>query len=88
MIRLRACPQAKKKFTDLREYTEARWLSKKINAKPRQIITSMTDIFDLYNHRREIELGFRAMKQSLLKSQFTLRSNQPKLIKKCYEEYY
>ncbi len=42
----------------------------------------IADVADLYAHRWEIELGFREMKQSLLDSQFTLRSNQPKLIKK------
>ena len=74
---------------DLPEYIEARLLTKKVNGKPRQILTSMTDVMrfppadivDLYEHRWEIELGFREMKQSLLDSQFTLRSNQPELIK-------
>lgn len=50
-----------------------------VNGKPRKILTSMTDamafrsadIVDLYDHRWEIELGFREMKQSLLDSQFT-----------------
>ncbi|MFT6926276.1 MAG: IS4 transposase [Psychromonas sp.] len=89
IIRLTPCPQARKKFTDLPEYIEARLLTKKVNEKPRQILTSMTDVMriptadivDLYDHRWEIELGFREMKQSLLNSQFTLRSNQPELIK-------
>ena len=89
IIRLTPCPQARKKFTDLPEYIEARLLTKKVNGKPRQILTSMTDVMrfppadivDLYEHRWEIELGFREMKQSLLDSQFTLRSNQPELIK-------
>jgi len=40
-----------------------------------------SDVVDLYAHRREIELGFREIKQSLLDNQFTLRSNQPELIK-------
>jgi len=61
----------------------------KVNGKESDILTSMTDpmrfpvaeIVDLYAHRWEIELGFREMKQSLLDSQFTLRSNQPELIK-------
>jgi IS4 transposase len=46
------------------------------------------DIVDLYEHRWEIELGFREMKQSLLDSQFTLRSNQPELIKQELWGYY
>lgn len=89
IIRLTPCPQARKKFTDLPEYIEARLLTKKVNGKPRQILTSMVDVMqfpaadivDLYEHRWEIELGFREMKQSMLDSQFTLRSNQPELIK-------
>lgn len=39
------------------------------------------DIVDLYAHRWEIELGFREIKQSLLENRFTLRSQQPELIK-------
>ena len=41
----------------------------------------IADIVNLYEHRWEIELGFREMKQSLLDSKFRLRSNQPALIK-------
>jgi len=89
IIFLTACPQARKKFPDLPETIEARLVSKKINGKICEILTSMTDpmkfpvadIVDLYAHRWEIELGFREMKQSLLDNQFTLRSNQPELIK-------
>lgn len=88
IVRLKACPQARKKFTDLPASIEVRLVSKKINGKICEILTSMTDtmkfpvadIADLYAHRWEIELGFREMKQSLLDSQFTLRSNQPELI--------
>lgn len=91
IIRLTPCRQARKKFTDLPEYIEARLLTKKVNGKPRQILTSVVDamqfpaadIVDLYEHRWEIELGLREMKQSLLDSQFTLRSNQPELIKQA-----
>jgi IS4 transposase len=68
---------------------EARLVSRKINGKECEVLTSMTDamkfpvadIVDLYAHRWEIELGFKEMKQSLLDSQFSLRSNQPELIK-------
>ena len=89
IVRLMTCPQARKKFTDLPSSIEVRLVSKKINGKVCEILTSMTDVMkfpvadiaDLYAHRWEIELGFREMKQSLLDSQFTLRSNQPELIK-------
>ncbi|XPF94167.1 IS4 family transposase [Colwellia sp. RE-S-Sl-9] len=89
IVRLTACPQARKKFPELPESIEARLVSRKVNGKACEVLTSMTDamkfpvadIVDLYGHRWEIELGFREMKQSLLDSQFTLRSNQPELIK-------
>lgn len=89
IVRLIACPQARKKFNDLPASIEVRLVTKKINGKVCEILTSMTDVMrfpvadiaDLYAHRWEIELGFREMKQSLLDSQFTLRSNQPELIK-------
>lgn len=89
IVRINACSQARKNFSDLPEYIEVRLLTRTINGVQRQVLTSMTDamrypaadIVDLYSHRWEIELGFREMKQSLLDSQFTLRSNQPELIK-------
>ena len=89
IVRLTACPQARKKFPDLPKSIEARLVSRKVNGKECEVLTSMADamkfpvadIVDLYAHRWEIELGFREMKQSLLDSQFTLRSNQPELIK-------
>lgn len=88
-IRVMACPQARKKWPRLPQSLDMRLLTKTIKGKPVQIITSMldhrrypkTDIVDLYTHRWEIELGFREMKQSLLDSRFTLRSNQPELVK-------
>ena len=89
LIRLSPCPQARKKWADLPETMDVRLLTKVIKGKKVQIITSMidplrfpsADIVDLYAHRWEIELGFREMKQSLLDNRFTLRSNQPELIK-------
>jgi len=89
IIRLTACPQARKKWNDLPQTIDARLLNKKVNGKEVQILTSMVaplyfpsaDIVDLYAHRWEIELGFREIKQSLLDNRFTLRSNQPELIR-------
>jgi hypothetical protein len=88
-IRVKSCPQARKKWSDLPATVEMRLLTKKIKGKEVKIITSMLehqrypkgDIVDLYAHRWEIELGFREIKQSLLDNRFTLRSNQPDLIK-------
>jgi IS4 transposase len=82
VVRLTACPQARKKFPDLPQSIEARLVSKKVNGKECDVLTSMTDpmrfhiaeIVYLYTYRWEIELDFREMKQSLLDSQFTLRA--------------
>ena len=68
---------------------QARLISKIIKGKQVDLITSLTDpqaypaaeIVDLYSHRWEIELGYREMKQYMLENRFTLRSNQPELIK-------
>ena len=89
IIRLTTCPQARKKWSGLPLTMDVRLLKKKVNGKALQMITSMVDlgrfpsedIVDLYTHRWEIELGFREMKQSLLDNRFTLRSNQPELIR-------
>ncbi|KGJ95691.1 IS4 family transposase [Thalassotalea sp. ND16A] len=89
LIQLTSCAQARKKFPDLPETVEARLITKTVKGKQVQILTSMVDsmrfpnadIVDLYSHRWEIEVGFREMKQSLLDNRFTLRSNQPELIK-------
>jgi len=89
IIRIATSPQAKKKWEGLSSHVEVRLLSKTIKGKSVEIITSMTDpmkypaadIVDLYAHRWEIELGYREMKQYLLENRFTLRSNQPELIR-------
>jgi len=70
IIRLAACPQARKKFPDLPQSIEVRLVSRKINGKICEVLTSMTDamifpvadIVDLYAHRWEIELGFKEIK--------------------------
>lgn len=88
IIVLTASPQAKKKFSDLRDEVEVRLLTKTIKGKEVNILTSMTDpmrfpaaeIVDLYSHRWEIEVGYREMKSSLLKNEFTLRSKKPEMI--------
>ena len=85
LVRLATTPQAKKKWPELPAYLEARLLTRQINGKERQILTSMTDpmrypatdVAELYMHRWEIELGYREMKQSLHLRQLTLRSKKP-----------
>ena len=89
IILLKTTPQARKKWSDLPATVEARLVRRTINGKVYSILTSMTDplrypvanIADLYAHRWEIELGFREMKQYMLKSQLTLRSKKPEMIK-------
>ncbi len=52
------------------------------------LLTSMTDAMsfpggemaDLYSHRREIELGYREIKQTMQLSRLTLRSKKPELV--------
>ena len=88
LVRLTTTPQSRTKRPDLPHTLEARLVTRHIKGKPVQILTSMVDpmaypsadIVDLYGHRWEIEMGYREMKQHLLESRFTLRSNLPELI--------
>lgn len=88
-VELTLSPQARKKWPDAPEVLTARLISKEINGKRIQILTSMcephrypvADIVDLYSHRWEIEHGFREMKQHLLNNELTLRSKKPELIR-------
>jgi len=88
LILLKTTPQARKKWSNLPTTMEARLVKRTINGKVYSILTSMTDplrypvadIADLYSHRWEIELGFREMKQYMLKNQLTLRSKKPQMI--------
>ena len=41
----------------------------------------VADIADLYAHRWEIELGYREMKQYMLKNELTLRSKKPEMVR-------
>ncbi|BCV56787.1 MAG: hypothetical protein WAqPseu_22870 [Shewanella algae] len=74
---------------------EARLLTKTIKGKSVSILTSLTDplrypgaeIVDLYAHRWEIEVGYREVKQHLLESRFTLRSQLPSWLSKNYGVY-
>ncbi len=84
LVRLKPSPQARKKWPQLPETLEARLLTRTINGKERQVLTSMVDpmrfvgadIVDLYGHRWEIELGYREMKHSLQQHRLTLRSKK------------
>ena len=89
LVKIETTPQSKKKFDDLGDSVIARLVTRTVKDKEVEILTSMVDpmrfpkrdIVDLYSHRWKIELGFREMKQYMLDNRFTLRSNQPDLIK-------
>ncbi|WP_429078951.1 transposase, partial [Aeromonas veronii] len=65
LVRLKTSPQTRKKWPHQLDTVEARLLTRTINGKERQVLTSMVDpmrfpgadIVELYSHRREIELG-------------------------------
>ncbi|APS32798.1 Transposase [Serratia marcescens] len=89
LVELKLSPQARKKWPAAPEMLIARLISKEVNGKKVQILTSMcdplrypkADIVDLYGHRWEIEHGFREMKQYLLQNELTLRSKKPELVR-------
>ena len=84
LVRIKTSPQARKKWLQLPETLEARLLTRTINGKERQVLTSMVDpirfpsanIVELYGHHWEIELGYREMMHSLQQHRLTLRSKK------------
>ncbi len=84
LVQLKTSPQARKKWPQQPETMVARLLTRTINGKARQVLTSMVDpmrfpgadIVELYGHRWEIELGYREMKHSLQQHKLTLRSKK------------
>jgi IS4 transposase len=89
LVLLRSNPRARKLFSDLPKTMTARLVTLKIKGKDYQVLTSMTDllryplkdIVGLYEHRWEIELGYREQKQYMLGNRLTLRSRLPELVK-------
>lgn len=89
LVHIKTTPQSRKKFIELPNYIEARLVSKKMNGKQVQILTSMvdpmrfpsSDMVELYSERWEIEMGYREMKQTLLNSEHHLRSKKPETVK-------
>ena len=89
LVLLSSNPRARKLWPELAETIIARLVTRKIKGKEYQVLTSMTDamryplkdIVGLYEHRWEIELGYREQKQYMLGSRLTLRSRLPELVK-------
>lgn len=89
LVEISTTPQSRKKWPGLPDAIQVRLVSRTVKGKERQVLTSMTDpmrfpsadIVDLYSHRWEIELGYREMKQYMMKSRLTLRSKKPDMIR-------
>lgn len=89
LVELTTSPLARKQWPTLPERLTARLLTRTVDGKERQVLTSLTDqnrypgndISELYRHRWEIELGYREAKQGMLDSRWTLRSKLPELVR-------
>ncbi|WP_230354282.1 IS4 family transposase [Lelliottia sp. WAP21] len=89
LVELKTSPQARKQWPALPGQFTARLLTRTVDGKERQVLTSLTDpnrypgkdISELYRHRWEIELGYREAKQGMLDSRWTLRSKLPELVR-------
>lgn len=89
LVVLKTSPQARKQWPELPTALTARLLTRKVDGKERQVLTSLTepmrypgnDIIELYRNRWEIELGYREVKQGMLDSRWTLRSRLPELVR-------
>lgn len=88
LIRLPVSQQARAQRPDLPAWWQARLIECQIAGQRRRFITSLLDarrfaprqLAAHYVQRWEIELGFREIKQSLLRKAPVLRSKQPELI--------
>lgn len=89
LVLLHTNPRARQQWPNLPKTMTARLLTRKIKGKDYQVLTSLTDplryptkdIVGLYEHRWEIELGYREQKQYMLGNRLTLRSRLPELVK-------
>ena len=89
LVRLPVSPQARRQRPDLPEHWQARLIQCKVGGQARQFLTSLCDaqrfpareIAAHYVQRWEIELGFREIKQGMLKKATTLRSKLPELVR-------
>ncbi|MEY7127767.1 IS4 family transposase, partial [Enterobacter cloacae] len=89
LVELKTSPQARKQWPALPGRFTARLLTRTVDGKEKQVLTSLTDqnrypgndISELYRHRWEIELGYREAKQGMMDSRWTLRSKLPELVR-------
>jgi hypothetical protein len=89
LVRLPVSPQARRQRPDMPAYWQARLIKCMIGGQPRQFLTSLCDarrfpareIAAHYMQRWEIELGFREIKQGMLRNAPTLRSKLPQLVR-------
>jgi len=86
LVRMRVSPQARVKAPSLPEYWTARAVRMvSANGKERVLLTSLLDrrrfkaedLAECYRRRWEIETSYRELKQSMLGTALTLRSQQP-----------
>jgi hypothetical protein len=88
LVRMPVSPQARAQRPDLPAWWQARLIECQVAGQRRRFITSLLDaqrfparqVAAHYVQRWEIELGFREIKQSLLRKAPVLRSKQPELI--------
>jgi hypothetical protein len=89
LVSLPVSQQARKQHPDLPTYWQARLIKCMVGGQPRQFLTSLCDaqrfpakdIAAHYMQRWEIELGFREIKQGMLKNTAVLRSKLPALVR-------
>lgn len=89
LVRMPVSPRAQKLHPDLPSHWQARLIKCKVGGHAREFLTSLCDaqrfpareIAAHYVQRWEIELGFREIKQGMLKRATTLRSKLPELVR-------
>jgi hypothetical protein len=89
LVRLPVSQQARKERPELPSHWQARLIKCMVGGQARQFLTSLCDaqrfsareIAAHYTQRWEIELGFREIKQGMLKNTTTLRSKLPELVR-------
>jgi hypothetical protein len=89
LVRLPVSQEARKQRPELPTHWQARLIECMVGGQPRKFLTSLCDanrfpareIAAHYMQRWEVELGFREIKQGMLKCAPTLRSKLPQLVR-------